>query len=100
MINYLLATFFPFVIFIKRNQPIKAALALVLQASGVGWFIASIWALFEVSATNSTKSSRNAGARLRGWLSTICSGITRHKVKCSQHSHQQSCEQVCNAGHT
>ncbi len=52
MINYLLATFFPFVIFIKRNQPIKAALALVLQASGVGWFIASIWALFGARQLN------------------------------------------------
>ncbi|WP_404303093.1 hypothetical protein [Alicycliphilus denitrificans] len=46
MINYLLAIFFPFVIFVKRSQPIRAGVALALQASGFLWFIAAIWALF------------------------------------------------------
>jgi hypothetical protein len=52
MINYLLAVAFPFVIFLKRNQPIRAIVALALQASVSFWLIASIWALFSARQLN------------------------------------------------
>ena len=52
MINYLLAIFFPFAIFIKQKQPVRAVLALFLQATGAFWFIAAIWALFGARQLN------------------------------------------------
>ena len=52
VINYLLAAAFPFVIFFKRNQPIRAIVALALQASGVFWLIAAFWAFFSVRQLN------------------------------------------------
>lgn len=52
MINYLLAIFFPFAIFIKQKQPVRAVLALFLQATGALWLIAAIWALFGARQLN------------------------------------------------
>lgn len=56
MKNYLLAIFVPCVIFIMRDQLIRAFIALGLQVSGAGWFIASVWALFGARQLNKFKN--------------------------------------------
>ncbi len=41
---FLLAIFFPFVVFFIRDKPAAAMVALFLQCTAIGWPIAIIWA--------------------------------------------------------
>ncbi len=42
---YILALFFPWLVLLIKDDPVGALIALILQATLVGWIPASIWAI-------------------------------------------------------
>ena len=53
-----LAIFFPWLVLLLHDNPGGAAVALVLQATFIGWIPASIWAWRVVHGTEKTKKAQ------------------------------------------
>jgi uncharacterized membrane protein YqaE (UPF0057 family) len=47
----ILALFFPWLVFLIEDDPVGALIALLMQASIIGWLPASIWAWRTVKST-------------------------------------------------
>ena len=54
----LLALFLPWLVMFIKDDPIGAILALVLQATIIGWIPATIWALRTLNKPNASKKTR------------------------------------------
>lgn len=55
----LLAIFFPWIVLLLYDNPGGALVALILQATGIGWIPASIWAWRVVHQDNPNGGNEN-----------------------------------------
>ncbi|RAX54261.1 YqaE/Pmp3 family membrane protein [Helicobacter sp. 16-1353] len=54
--RYILALFFPFLVFFTIGKPFQGIICLILQITLIGWLPATIWAFFSVSSHNNQKA--------------------------------------------
>ena len=55
--RYLIALFFPWLVFFTMGKVFQGFLCLILQLTIIGWFPATIWAFFSISDYNRAKEN-------------------------------------------